>query len=355
MADNIKRVDYKRVFQEIKKRKKLYCITLPIAVVLSCLWILPEPRFYTAEVMLAPESSDDKAAGGLSSLASSFGLSLGGSADDAIYPTLYPDLFSSPEFLVDLLSINVNFSDDEGNQIETDYYTYLTKYRKRNWLTYPIKKAVVTVVDFFSAPKPGDARVGDVSKLDSKNLSKKDFELIEDMANVITCKVDKKTDVTTITVTDQDRLVCTYLADSVKFRLQKYVTDYRTAKARKDVEYYQCLVDSAKVEYNKALDAYASYTDQHQSVLLQAYVSKRDALENNMAQKYETYSALMSQLTAAKAKVQEKTPVFTTLKSATAPVKPAGPKRMLFVAVMTFLTFLGTTLYILRDILRCTI
>ena len=50
------------------------------------------------------------------------------------------------------------------------------------------------------------------------------------------------------------------------------------------------------------------------------------------------------------ASAQEKTPAFTTLKSAIVPVKPAGPKRMLFVAGMLILASVVTSgLILLRE------
>jgi uncharacterized protein involved in exopolysaccharide biosynthesis len=54
------------------------------------------------------------------------------------------------------------------------------------------------------------------------------------------------------------------------------------------------------------------------------------------------------------AKLQERTPVFTVVKGASVPIKPAGPKRMLFVAGMLILTFLGTAFYIVRKDLHFT-
>ena len=45
------------------------------------------------------------------------------------------------------------------------------------------------------------------------------------------------------------------------------------------------------------------------------------------------------------ARVQERTPAFTILQPASVPVKPAGPKRMIFVLVVVFLTFIGLTIY----------
>ena len=71
-------------------------------------------------------------------------------------------------------------------------------------------------------------------------------------------------------------------------------------------------------------------------------------LENDMQLKFNTYTNLNNQLQAAKAKVQERTPVFTILKGAAVPIKPAGPKRIIFVGVITLLTFIGTAIWIVR-------
>ena len=43
-----KKIDYKKVFQEIKLRRKLYAIIIPIVFVLSCLYIVCVPRVYAA-------------------------------------------------------------------------------------------------------------------------------------------------------------------------------------------------------------------------------------------------------------------------------------------------------------------
>jgi uncharacterized protein involved in exopolysaccharide biosynthesis len=57
---------------------------------------------------------------------------------------------------------------------------------------------------------------------------------------------------------------------------------------------------------------------------------------------------LSTQLQAAKAKVQERTPAFTIIQGAAVPVKPTGPKRMLFVIGMVFLAFIGTAFHVVR-------
>jgi LPS O-antigen subunit length determinant protein (WzzB/FepE family) len=53
-------------------------------------------------------------------------------------------------------------------------------------------------------------------------------------------------------------------------------------------------------------------------------------------------------LVAAEAKVQEETPAFTTLQSATVPVKKAGPGRAKMCIMMMFLAFIGYTVWLLN-------
>ena len=98
---------------------------------IAALLIIEEPRTDLSEVKLAPEAEDISSGGSLSSIASSFGIDLGGvTTTDAIRPDLYPDLVASNDFVYRLFKIPVKSLD--GN-IYTDYYTYLTKYQKVSW------------------------------------------------------------------------------------------------------------------------------------------------------------------------------------------------------------------------------
>lgn len=328
-----------------EKRKKFF-IMWPIVTALSILWIIPQPRFYNCSVSLAPESNGNDVGGGLASMASSFGINLGGNGGDAIYPLLYPDLLGSNKFIVSLFDIRVKT--DDGT-VDTDYYTYLTKHQKKNWLTQPFKKAKNAIVNLFVSEEKTVGGKG--KKIDSFRLSERDYKLVELVKANITCDVDKKTDVVTITVQDQDRLVSAILADSVKQRLQNFIIEYRTSKARLDLDHYEELAASAKKDYEVSVAKYSEYCDANQDIVLQSSISERDKLEADMQLKYNTYNALCTQVEVAKAKMQERTPAFTTLKTATVPIKPAGPKRMIFVAGMLFFSTFVLALWLSRKIL----
>lgn len=133
-------------------------------------------------------------------------------------------------------------------------------------------------------------------------LTERQSQLVESVKSNIKCTIDKKTDVIKITVKDQDPLISATLVESVRQRLQKFITEYRTSKARSDYEYYEKLTQEALEEYNKAIAVYSEYSDNHRNAILQAYISERDNLENDMQVKFNAYNALNTQLQAAKAK-----------------------------------------------------
>ena len=172
--------------------------------------------------------------------------------------------------------------------------------------------------------------------------------IAEKIRKNIIINVNSKNGVITISTTAQSPLVCKILADSVRDQLQKHITAYRTNKARTDWLYYKKLTEEAKQAYEKARQLYGSYTDANSDVVLQSYRLKQEDLENDMQLKFNAYSALNNQQQSAKARVQERTPAFTIIKGAAVPLKPTGPKRMIFVLSMLVLISIITTLIILR-------
>lgn len=341
MAENkeVRIIDLRKVFKTLLENRRVYYKVLPVVFIVSCLIIICVPRYYISEVKLAPELDNSMGGGTLGSIASSFGFNLADmQTTDAITPLLYPDLMEDNAFVVDLFSVKVR---TEDGTVDTDYYTYLKKYQKTAWWNYPLG----WVKRLF---KTKDDKKGGDKAFDPYNLGRETNEVAEAIRGCIMLNVDKKTTIITISVTAQDPLVCKTMADSVRVKLQNFITTYRTNKSCIDVAYYEGLVASAKKEYEDVRSSYIQYSDANQDVILERVRAKQEDLENEMQLKYNTYSTLCAQLQAAKAKVQERTPAFTVLKGAAVPVKPAGPKRMIFVLGMMFLSFIGISLWLCR-------
>lgn len=339
-------IDLSKIFRTIWKKRRTFYKVWAVTFVLACIWVFPKPRFYTCDVKLAPEMNGDQSLGGFSGFASSFGFNMGGTnKQDAIYPQLYPQLFENPEFIVGLYDIHVTTKD---GSISTDYFTYIKKHQKKNMLTRPFYYVMSLVKSMF-AEEDNTPRVTGAKGVNPFMMNRKDYDLMLAIMGKINCSVDKKNYVITINVKDQDPLVCAIMADSAKQHLQDFIIQYRTSKAHEDVAHYQHMRDSAEYEYNIAMERYSRFCDSHRGLVLQSYQSMQDKLQNELSLKQNSLSAMETQLQNSMLKLQEKTPAFTTLKSAVVPVRPAGPKRLMFVLMMLILASMATAGWLCKD------
>ncbi len=339
---NPKVIDLRVVAKKIWANKKLFYKVLPIVFVLSCFYIVSIPRYYTSETKLAPEMENSGAGGTLSSIAASFGFDISDmQTSDAITPLLYPDLMEDNAFVVSILNIKVVNIDGD---IKTTYHDYLKNFQEKAWWSYPINwlKSLL--------PKKEDP-VGNKGKFDAYHLSKNEDGILNSARDNINISIDKKTGVITINTKAQDPLICKTLADSIKDKLQVFITEYRTNKARVDYEYYKQLTAEAKQDYERMRQRYGAFIDGNVNIALQSVRLKAEEMESEMELKLNNYNTLNSQMLAAKAKVQERTPAFTVVKGAAVPIKPAGPKRMIFVALMLFFATIVISIYSIRDLM----
>lgn len=347
MEDNknktIERVDWNAVLTEIWVRRKLFYKTLPLAFILSSIFIFSIPKYYHSEVKLAPElESSSKTGGSLGTLASSFGIDLSRmQTNDAITPLLYPDLMEDNSFVYSLLNVKVY---NQDNNINTTYYDYLKNYQKLAWWEYPI--------DWLSRLIQEHEDKFGQDGYDPNNITKEEDDIYEMARHDINISVDKKTRVITIRATSQDPVICKTLGDSIKDKLQVFITQYRTNKARIDCEYYQKLTDSARIDFEKQRHKYAQMSDASTHITLKSATQRLQDIANDTQEKYNTYTKLNTQLQAAKAKVQECTPAFTILKAASVPVKPTGPRRVRFVFIVVLLAAICTSGYIMWEIIK---
>lgn len=331
-----------QLWQDIKNHRKLYYKVLGITFVVSAILLIGTPNYYRCTVKLAPELSGSKSTSSLASIASSFGLNIGSGnmGSEALFPTLYPDLMNSVAFRASLFSIKVQREDDDST---ITYYDYLNEGQKKSLLEYsilPFKWAKDYVLSLIIDEEDN------TGKINPFKLTKEQFEIVEEMEKTVSCDVDNKTLVITIDVTDQDPLIAATMADSVQMHLQEFITDYRTRKARIDLEYNQKLYKEAQDRYEKARRRSAAYNDANQHVIFDRIRSEQVRLENEMNLQYQAYSQISAQLRLSEAKVQEDTPAFTLLQPATVPVKKAGPKRFLICLAVLLIVFVVTTIYI---------
>ena len=325
-------IDWMDILRRIYAIRKTLYKAAGVGVVLGIIIALSIPKQYTVTVTLSPEMGGDKANGGLASLASSF---LGGgtsnSSNDALNVTLAPDIVASTPFILELFNTRVQTLNEE---LDTTLVTYLDE-QKQPWWGY-IKAipgiAINTVKSLFTE------KVDTVSILNPFQLTEKEAAKVEGLRKAIIANVDKKTAMTTITVTLQDPKVTAMVADSVVGKLQQYIIDYRIKKAKEDCAYLEELYHERQQEYYQAQSKYAHYFDTNRNIAFQSVRAEQERLQNDMNLAYQVYSQVAQQLQVARAKIQEEKPVFAVVEPATIPLEPSGSSRKVIVVGIMFLT-----------------
>ena len=323
-------IDIVAIVKKVIKDKWSLLVFFIIFAVLGIAVALMTPRTYSTDVVVAPELSSGSMPEGLSDIASMVGVDLNNgnkSSVDAIYPQIYPDVISSNDFIVQLFNIPVT---TEGAKNSKTYFDHITKDAKKGFWDYP-KTWMGNIVKKITGKKDTTNLADASTVIDPVHLNKVQSDIRDAIRSQVTCVVDKKTNVITITAKDFDRFVSAEVADTVQKRLRNYIIEYRTKKFKQDVAYAQSLVDTAEAKSVKTRNAYTAFAEANTDVTQESFVTKRDEMENNMQMRYTNYTQALQQLQVAQAKLREHTPVFTVIQEASVPFKPSGTPRSLIV------------------------
>ena len=307
-----------------------------IGLVVGIIVAISIPKQYTVGVTLSPEMGGSKG-GGLSGLAASF-LGSGGSMNegtDALNASLSADIVSSTPFLLELSTMKIPAL--KGGTMTLNVYL---DEESSPWWGYVIglPGMVIGGVKSLFTEEESESVPSDKANLGTIELSKKESEKIEALKKKILASVDKKTSMTTVSVTLQNPKVAAVVADSVVRKLQEYIIDYRTTKAKEDCLYLERLFKERQQEYYDAQKKYADYMDSHDNIILQSVRAEQERLQNDMSLAYQVYSQVANQLQVARAKVQEEKPVFAVVEPAVIPLYPSGTSRKIYVLAFIFLS-----------------
>ncbi|KAA3912203.1 chain-length determining protein [Bacteroides ovatus] len=315
-------------------RKKIYKAA-GIGLIIGIIIAISIPKQYTVEVTLSPEMGSTKG-GGLSGLAASF---LGSGATmsdgtDALNASLSADIVSSTPFLLELSVMEIPASENKKMTLNT----YLDE-ESSPWWSYIIGLPSMVIGGVKSLfIKEDEETISDRGNQGTIELSKKESQKIETLKKMIIASVDKKTSMTTVAVTLQNPKVAAVVADSVVGKLQEYIINYRTSKAKEDCIYLERLFKERQQEYYVAQKRYADYMDSHDNIILQSVRAEQERLQNDMSLAYQVYSQVASQLQVARAKVQEEKPVFAVVEPAVVPLNPSGTGKKIYVLAFIFLS-----------------
>ena len=315
------------LFELVKKIwiKRVFVLKISlIGAIFGLIIAFSIPEEYKTEVKLSPENAQINKSGQLSGLAAMAGFNMGGVKDpDALSVDLYPDIVSSAPFLLELVEFPVEI---KTKNIKVTFYEYMTEYQKIPWWSY-LKilpsRALNWVLSHFRDKQQQENIV-----IDPFRLTEKQENFIKRVNARIEVKIDKKSGVIVISLTMQDPLISAVMADVIVSKLQEYITDYRTRKAKLDLAFSERLYAESDSSYYKARKAYAAYIDANKNVVYAKSKTEEERLRNEVNLAFNVFTQMAQQLESNKIKVQEETPVYVVIEPARIPVLAIKPNKL---------------------------
>lgn len=326
-------IDIMELISKLWKKRSMIIRWCIVGAVIGLVAGFSIPKTYTAGVTFAPETQQ-KVGSGVSSIASMMGVNLNNSVD-AISVDMFPDVVHSTPFIVELFDLPVTF-ERKDSVITTSLVEYMKEYQKAPWWTSAIKapfKALGWVMSL-GKEKEDNAISG---PLDPTNLPKKERGVVKFFSENIMVNVDKKTGKTSMSLELQDPLVVATVMEAVTENLKKYMSDYRTSKARQDIENLEVICEQRKADYYKAQQAYAQFVDANKSVIRQSAQAERERLQQEMNLAYQVYSQVATQLEGSRIQAEQAKPVFAIINPVTVPIKKTAPSKAKMLVIWTFL------------------
>ena len=331
-------IDWQDLLSKAWRGKKVIITVTVVFMFLGLISALTMTRIYTSKVTLVPElgKSTSSSLSSLSSMLGLGGMTMGSSAD-AYHVTVYPEVVASTPFVAKMFDMRVT---DPKKGIDTTLVGYLS--RERFSIGSVIGYVTKPIFSLFSNKE--EETKG--NELNLFHLTKEQDRIVKTMNKAIQVDVDKKTGETTIQVTMDNPVIAATVADTVCKHLREYIVEYRTRKAREDLENYKKIADESYQRYLKASKAYAYYQDHNRGLILNAVISEGSRLSNELQIASQLYQQMKLQAEMARGKVIDEKPVFAIIQPATVPLLPQNSRAKVLL-IWTFVGFVLSCAWVL--------
>jgi uncharacterized protein involved in exopolysaccharide biosynthesis len=147
--------------------------------------------------------------------------------------------------------------------------------------------------------------------------------------------------VVTVSVRMPEARMAADVADQVVQFLTDYITEYRTGKARRDMEFISERYDESLSRFELAQVNLARFRDENRGQLTEVGRIQQERLQSEFDHTFNLYSTMATRLEEARIKLQEDAPVVNILEPAAVSDRRSAPKRG---KILVFSLILGVAL-----------
>lgn len=327
MKDSQQKFDIKQAVKELWKHRKCLFWWCGSTSVFGVIIALTMPAQYQVDSSIVPEQTSTT---GLASIASMMGVSMNGmESQDAIDPSMFPDISASTPFLLSLSNTKVRTIQDTAlvtfrDYVKTEYIPWYVKV-----IGFPAK-----IVDSFRTKK--DIPSGNNASDDNKEsrmlfIDRKTGEMLSALSKSISVSQNAKTGVITIKASFQDPMVTLMMTDAIITQLQQSIYDYKTTKARAELADLQALEQQRRHEYETRQQQYADYVSRNRSANNEIINVEKNRLDAEMGLAYQALQQVSSQRYLSEQSLIERKPSYAMLTPPTFPIEPSGSKKMVVI------------------------
>jgi uncharacterized protein involved in exopolysaccharide biosynthesis len=332
MAENtVDLADLIRFFWSKKKRLTLYILgMIGVGVVI----IFLTTNHYTSTVKFIAQTNSSSSGNLMRQLGGLSGLNLGSMAAQEpgnLSPQLYQEIVYSYPFLWQLSQKEIQLGDST-----TKLGHFIELYRKPS-LASQVKKYTIGLPKTLFGDKPLpldlDTRIADSSIFIRREL----VPLFNEYKKIISLANDAQTGAISIEVQTVSPEGSAQLAALTFELLSDYVIDYKTEKARQNLDFVEARFEEAKVKFYQAQSSLSNFRDRNQNLNFSSARAQEERLaaEYNLAN--NLYNNLAVQLDQAKIKFQEDIPQLSVINPPVPSYQPSKPNIPLILAICIFL------------------
>lgn len=282
-------------FQYLKSKWKVIFISCIIGSFFGLSYSLVDKPVYTATLTFALEEKVAGGTSGLSSIASSFGLNLGGGEGGAFAGDNIIELMKS-RLLIEktLLSKVVINGKDE---ILINRFILFNKLNKP-WF----KKDELVNIKFDSSYRQNHSRTQDsiVGSIQT-NILKSSLQV---------SKLDKKLSIISVKVNSKDEVFAKLFCENLVKNVTDFYIETKIGKSRKNVQLLQSRVDSVKRELDQAMYGRALFADQNIGLIKQSAAVPKIKQEMRIQMLGTMYSELVKNMEFSKLTLMREEPLI---------------------------------------------
>lgn len=290
----------RRVWTLVRRRHQHLYLPVLVAAALGVLAGVVITPQYTAVMRLMPHRSGTDASA-LLGMAGLGGMRLAADADaGAVRGELFPEVVASLDYQMALATVPLRFGIGDSTR---------------------------TFAAWIGAVPQTDTADGELL-LDAATRT-----MARAIAERLQVTVDRKTGVLTLAATMPNPYAAADLVRGAASQLQQRVVALETRSAEAQLRFVEAQHREAAERHRSARIALRAFRDQNRLLMSAAAQLEADRLGREVELAFESYSLLTRELTQARIRVAQDTPVFGVLEQAAVPLTPTTPNWMLLIAV----------------------